>query len=669
MEPEYHLIFRIAILGPFLFQLSLGPFDEGRQAFRARNWPAAERFFNQAIKTAPHSAPPYKWLAMTYAAQEKYLLAEEPFRNACRLAPKDTQACYYLARTLFLNNKFSESLQTYQRLPSKDGPALLGMALTLEALARFEEADVFFRKAMAAGDKQASIDYQKFLRRQAAPNPRPPELRFEPVDLPATVRNGATGAMHLPETMFAGAAVFDYDNDGWPDIFLANGTAPSALLHNNRDGSFSVATGAKLAAPRNVMGVAAADFDRDGFIDLFLTGLHAQYLFRNRGDGSFVDVTAEAGLEGGDLWTVSAAWLDYDNDGLLDLFVVRYVQWDPKTEPYCGTPAFRQYCDPRLYRPLPNALYHNLGNGRFRDVSESSGIAAHKGKGMGVAIGDYGNDGLLDIFVANDTEPNFLFRNLGGGRFEECALDTGVAFNENGKAISSMGAEFRDLDNDGFEDLFITALTNETFPFFRNTGKSAFTDRTIASGIYRESLAYSGWSSAAIDLDNDGWKDLAVANGHINARLSNGASGLEQSQIYINRRTHFAAATLPGAALHRGLAYGDFDRDGRLDLVITRLNQPARLWWNRNPSGNWIAFDVPIGTLVRIETPQGSQWNRMVTTNGYAASSAVPLHFGLGTASTVTRAEIRWPSGMVRTLTNLPANRVQKLPEPAPPAR
>jgi len=666
LESEYHLIFRIAILGFLFLQSPFNSLEQGKQAFRVKNWPAAEQFFTQAVQSAPRAAAPYKWLGMTYAAQEKYLLAEEPFRRACSLDPKEPQACYYLARTLFLNNRFPEALQAYERLPSKDGPALLGMALTLDALARFPEADVFFRKAIAAGDKQASLDYQRFLRRQAAPKPRPPDLRFEPMDLPASVLNGAAGAMHLPETMFAGVAVFDYDNDGWPDIFLANGTAPCALLHNNHNGTFTNVTAkAGLAAPRNVMGVAVADFDNDGFLDLFLTGLHAQYLFRNRGDGAFEDVTAKAGLAGPDLWTVSAAWLDYDNDGLLDLFVVRYVQWDPKTEPYCGAPAFRQYCDPRLYRPLPNALYRNLGNGRFRDVSESSGIAAHKGKGMGVALGDYDHDGLLDLFVANDTEPNFLFRNLGGGRFEECALGAGVAFNENGKAISSMGAEFRDLDNDGFEDLFITALANETFPLFHNTGKSAFADHTIASGISRQSLAFSGWSAAAIDLDNDGWKDLAVANGHINARLSNGASGLEQSRIYINRRTHFAAAALPGAALHRGLAYGDFDRDGRLDLVITRLNQPAQLWWNRNPSGNWIAFDTPaIGSLVKIETPQGAQWNRMVTTNGYAASSAVPLHFGLGTAAAVTRAEIRWPSGKVQTLANLPANQIHKLSPP-----
>ncbi|MCC6392494.1 MAG: tetratricopeptide repeat protein, partial [Bryobacterales bacterium] len=236
------MIFRIAILGFLFFQSSFNSLEQGKQAFRVKNWPAAEHLFTQAIQSAPRAAAPYKWLGMTYAAQEKYLLAEEPFRRACSLDPKEPQACYYLARTLFLNNRFPEALQAYERLPSKNGPSLLGMALTLDALARFPEADVFFRKAIAAGDKQASLDYQQFLRRQAAPKPRPPELRFEPMDLPASVLNGAAGAMHLPETMFAGVAVFDYDNDGWPDIFLANGTAPCALLHNNHNGTFTNVT-------------------------------------------------------------------------------------------------------------------------------------------------------------------------------------------------------------------------------------------------------------------------------------------------------------------------------------------------------------------------------------------------------------------------------------------
>ena len=339
---------------------------------------------------------------------------------------------------------------------------------------------------------------------------------------------------------------------------------------------------------------------------------------------------------------------------------------DPTKETYCGTPEHRQYCHPRFYAPLPNSLYRNRGDGTFEDVSQTTGIAAHAGKGMCVTIGDYDGDGWLDIFVGNDTVPNFLFRNT-KGKFEETAVAAGVAYNESGVALSSMGAEWRDLDNDGREDLFVTALTNETFPLFRSTPRG-FVDVTLAAGVAKASLPWTGWSAAAIDVDNDGWKDLVTANGHVmdNAEATGGRKSRQPSQVYLNRRGKFAVAALPGDALHRGLAFGDFDRDGQLDFVITRLNEPAQIWWNRNTAGNWVAFRLRgtrsnrdgIGAMVRVETEAGSQWNRMVTSNGYGGTSAGPIHFGIGSLKQVKAVDIRWPSGTTQALQNVDGNRV-----------
>jgi hypothetical protein len=373
-------------------------------------------------------------------------------------------------------------------------------------------------------------------------------------------------------------------------------------------------------------------------------------------------------------WTVAAAWFDYDNDGLLDLFVVHYVEWDESGEKHCGTPDYRQYCNPKEYRPLANALYKNLGGGKFRDVSVESGIAAHAGKGMGVAIGDYDHDGRLDIFVANDTLPNFLFRNRGDGTFEEVALKAGVAFNEDGVAVSSMGAEFRDYDNDGYEDLFVTALSNETFSLFHNTGKGTFEDVTLSSGIAKASLPWTGWSDVMADFNNDGWKDLFAANGHVmdNAELSSGRKSKQPNLLLTNGRRSFTGRTLPGNGFHRGVAWADFDRDGRIDLVVTRLNEPAQLLWNRTEGpGKWIGLELEgsksnrdgIGAWVEVTTEEGRQWDRVAGWSGYGCSSSRQLHFGLGRASRVASVIVKWPSGSVTELHNLPAGEVIKVRE------
>jgi hypothetical protein len=398
--------------------------------------------------------------------------------------------------------------------------------------------------------------------------------------------------------------------------------------------------------------------------------VRANHLFRNRGDGTFEELPFPQDGK----WAVSAAWLDYDNDGLLDVFVVRYVEWDEAHERYCGTAEYRQYCNPKQYQPLANALYRNLGGGKFRDVSAESGIAAHPGKGMGVAVGDYDGDGRLDIFVANDTMPNSLFHNRGDGRFEEVAAQAGVAFNENGYAISSMGAEFRDYDNDGREDLFVTSLSNETFPLFHNTSHGTFEDVTLVSGIAKASLPWTGWSNVVADFNNDGWKDLFSAGGHVmdNAELSSGRQSLQPNLLFTNGRTSFSGRTLPGAALHRGLAWGDFDRDGRVDLVVTRLNQPAQLLWNRTGgAGNWIELDLrgttsnrdAIGAWVEVETADGKQWDRVAGWSGYGCSSSHRLHFGLGTAGRAAKISVRWPAGSLTELRDVPAGQLREIRE------
>jgi len=523
----------------------------------------------------------------------------------------------------------------------------------------------------------------------------PGAVNFQVSMLDMTVRTGATGSKHLIETMTAGVAVFDYDNDGWPDIFVANGaTVPSLikadssyanrLFHNNRDGTFSdVTTRAGVAGTGYSMGVAAGDFDNDGNVDLFVTGVRANILLRNRGDGTFEDVTAKAGLAEKGKWSVSAGWFDFDNDGLLDLFVVRYVIWDPAKEMYCGampdaatqTNGYRQYCNPSYYQPLANALYRNLGGGKFQDVSVQSGIAGYPGKGMGVAFGDFDNDGRLDVFVANDTVPNFLFHNEGQGKFRDVALLAGVSTDADGKALSSMGVDFRDYDNDGRDDLFVTALSNETFPLFRNLGAGQWADMTYPSGIGGVSSPWTGWSTGMFDFNNDGWKDIFVAGGHVmdNAERSSGRKSRQPNIVFTNTGSgRFTATFLEGEALHRGAAFGDFDRDGRTDVVVTRLNQQPLILHNTSQAGNWLSLRLighksnrdGIGARLHLISASGEQWNMVTTSVGYGSSSDRVVHFGLGKDSKVTALEIRWPSGIVQNLRDLPANRFQIVEEP-----
>lgn len=494
------------------------------------------------------------------------------------------------------------------------------------------------------------------------------------------LRNDATERKRLIETMTGGVALLDFDNDGLLDIFVVNGAPISTLRKNNPEwwnrlyrnlGNWKfedVTETAGLMGHGYDMGVAAGDFDGDGLVDLFVAGVAANTLYRNLGNGRFQDVTKASGLHvepGNARWATSAGWLDYDGDGHLDLFIANYVQWNPATEPACGDPLRKTptYCHPDRYQGTANQLYRNNGDGTFRDVSRETGIHEHTGKGMGLAIGDVDGDGYLDVFVPNDTVPNFLFFGDGKGKFREGAFDAGVALNDDGLALSSMGADIRDIDNDGLPDIFVSALANETWPLFRNLGKRLFAEITYPSGIGRATLPHTGWGLGIYDFNNDGWKDILVAGGDVNSNTEQFSSrksaqpnrllaGLDGKQF--TDLTEASGLESIGAALHRGAAFGDLNGNGCVDVVITRLNAAPLLIENQCGGGNWIGFRLEqlgknrqaLGATITLELTDGTLLrNAVQTTVGYASSSDSGVHFGLGAGRQVRRATIRWPDG------------------------
>ena len=512
-------------------------------------------------------------------------------------------------------------------------------------------------------------------------------IRFENVTagsgLEVVLQQHATPDKHMVETMAGGLAVFDYDGDGRPDIFFTNGAAlPSLeketpgdwnrLFHN--DGGFKFTDVTEKAGVRGIgytTGTAVGDFDNDGDVDLFVAGVKRNQLLRNAGNGTFEDVTAAAGIKNY-AWSVAAGWLDFDNDGWIDLFVVNYVDWSPENNKYCGDRArdLRVYCHPKHYRGLPNALYRNRHDGTFEDVSAKSGIAAAVGKGMSVSFADYDGDGFTDIFVTNDGIPDFLFHNRKDGTFEEVALLAGVSVPAHGRPVSSMGTDFRDVDNDGWPDIVLTALTGETFPLFKNDGGRFFRDVTYGMGLGKDSVRMSGWAAALVDLDNDGFKDLATANSHANDRIEEfeATSYRQRNGLFRNLGGKFedvAAGAGPDFAetrANRGLGIGDFDGDGRLDLALSVLGDRAQVLRNVSPVKHWLTLHLEgrasardgTGAKVRI----GTQYEHMTTAVGYASSSDFGVHFGLGDAAEAARVEIAWPSGATQVLEHVKADQV-----------
>ncbi|MBI3471895.1 MAG: CRTAC1 family protein [Candidatus Solibacter usitatus] len=520
-----------------------------------------------------------------------------------------------------------------------------------------------------------------------AAGPAPP-VRFrdaaDRAGLRFVLENSATPEKRMIETMIGGVAAFDYNQDGRTDIFFTNGAAIPSMrkespkywnrLYRNEGGMkfTDVTREAGLAGEGYSMGAAAADFDNDGLVDLFVAGVGGSRLYRNLGNGKFEDVTAKAGIHD-DQWAVAAGWLDFDNDGRLDLWIVHYAQWPPASDRFCGDSEkrIRIYCHPKYFQGLPNRLYRNLGGGKFEDVSEASGVGRHAGRGMSVAFADYDGDGFIDAFVTNDNEPNFLFRNLGNGKFEETGLAAGVALLDSGKPVASMGADFRDYDNDGWPDVSVTALFGETYPLFRNTGKGGFRDATYASRVGRASARISGWGNGLFDFNLDGWKDLFTANSHVNDlveqfeptryRLAN--------SIFLNENGSFRDGTaeagqgFQAARAHRGAAFADFNGDGKIDVVVSALGEAAELWENISETdGEWLIVKLEgvwsnrdgIGARLRW----GNQWNVMTSAVGYASSSHFGVHFGAPKGQAPDRLEIWWPGGKKQTVAGVKARRI-----------
>jgi len=531
---------------------------------------------------------------------------------------------------------------------------------------------------------------------------RPP-IRFENRQAQSGVgfvlNNGTIPDKPIIDSVLGGVAVFDYDNDGFLDIFFTNGAQiPSLekddpaffnrLYRNNRDGTFTdVTERAGVAGQGYSMGVAAGDYDNDGWTDLYVTGVNRNFLYHNNGDGTFTDVTERAGVAGVDakgskLWSVGAAWLDYDNDGHLDLFVANYLDWSWASSKVCGEKGKRLSCSPLLYGGQPNILYHNNGDGTFTDVSESSGIARHIGKGMGLAIADYDGDGFMDIFVGNDVLGNFLFKNLAGQGFTEVAIEAGVAYTEDGIPISNMGVDFRDLNNDGRPDLVISSLAGATFQVYLNTGQGFFLPSTFQAGLGYGTLKMSGWGIGAYDLDNDGNKDVFAANSHVSENADfygydrykqSNAAFLNLGNDRFRNVTPEAGPAMQVAAAHRGCAFGDLNNDGRIDVVVSAIGQPAELLYNTSANENhWILIQVEgtksnrdgIGTKVKLTGESGRvQYNHVTTSVGYVSSSDKRVHFGLGADRRIREIELRWPSGKVQVVRDVAADQILKVRE------
>ncbi len=534
--------------------------------------------------------------------------------------------------------------------------------------------------------------------------PTPSAIRFENIAAKAGVnfitRNSPTPNKNQIETMVAGVALLDYDGDGWLDIYLVNGAAiPSLqkespaywnrLYRNNHDGTFTdVTERAGLAGAGYGMGIAVGDYDNDGRPDIFLASVTGNQLFHNNGDGTFTDVTAKAGLAGAEMngkkmWSVGAGWFDYNNDGKLDLFVVNYCVWEVNKDPYCHVKGgVRGYCHPKLYASLHNSLYRNNGDGTFTDVSEETGIASHMGKGMSVSFADYDGDGFLDAFVANDTTPGFLFHNLGGKKFEEVGTQVGVAYAPDGAALSGMGSDFQDVNNDGRPDIWYTAVEHESFPLLINQGNGEFDDLTQASGL-QATKEMSGWGNGIFDFDNDGWKDLFVARANVLDNISELGNRRypEPNSVFRNlgngKFAEVGASAGPDfqvEAAHRGVAFGDLFNDGRIDAVVTVLGGPVEILRNVSETGNhWILLKLVgtksnrmgIGAQIHLTTEDGlSQWNEATTAVGYTASSDSRVHFGLGKNRLVKDLEIRWPSGIKQVLHHVSADQILTVEEP-----
>ncbi len=527
----------------------------------------------------------------------------------------------------------------------------------------------------------------------------PAAVQFTDVTAAAGLRfhhnTGRSGKKYLPETLGSGCAFLDYNNDHWPDILLINGkdwTAGSgrrsypALYRNNKDGTFTDVTAqAGLAVEMYGMGVAVGDYDNDGYQDLYITALEGDRLFHNERNGAFRDVTRSAGISNAAFGT-SAAWFDYDRDGRLDLFVANYVQWSVKTDLWCSLDGqSKSYCTPESYKGTASKLYHNLGGGRFEDVSQRAGVADPTSKSLGVAVLDFDRDGWPDLFVANDTQPNKLYRNNRNGTFTETGVAAGVAFGEDGVARGAMGADAADYDRSGRPHLLVGNFSNQMLALYHNEGNGLFVDDAPASTVGRVSLLYLAFGVFFFDYDLDGRLDIFAANGHIEDEINRVQPKVQYRQtplVFHNlggkkfeHVTPKLGAALGRPIVARGAAYADFDLDGDPDVLLSTNGGPAYLL--RNDGGNanrWLRVKTVgtksnrdgIGAVVRVKSASGTQWQMVRSGSSYCSQSELVLTFGLGADPKVEALEIDWPSGAGQRFTGLDANQFLVVEEGKP---
>ena len=550
-----------------------------------------------------------------------------------------------------------------------------------------------------------SLILASFAQQTPAKQPKTMPDKFVDITLAAGVhfqhQASHTSKKYLIETMGAGVALFDYDNDGRLDIFFVNG-APLAdptpkgtipkkteakyqnrLYHQKTDGTFEdVTEKAGLEGIGYGMGVAVGDYDNDGYEDLYVTAYGQNKLYRNNRDGTFTDVTEKAGVAGGG-WSTSAQWVDLDNDGLLDLVVLRYLQWD-FTDIWCGErkEGYRAYCHPDIFSPIAPLVYHNDGNGRFTEVAEKLGLAK-PGKGLGLAISDYDRDGHIDLFVANDSMIEFLYHNHGDGTFEDTGLMTGVAVDGDGRTYAGMGVDFADYNNDGLPDLVVTNLAKQRYALYKNEGDGNFLYATTTSSLGAITFLHSGWGARFLDYDNDGWKDLLIAQGHDLDTIQLSFADLRYREPMLlarNTGNGFVDVSRESGSVFeqpwvgRGLAIGDIDNDGRLDAVVTTNDGPAHILHNQTATENhWITLKLvghksnrdAIGAEVCATTGKGMECATVTTGGSYLSSSDKRVHFGLGSESLLRKLEIRWPSGILQSLADVRADQFLQIDEAA----
>ncbi len=513
-----------------------------------------------------------------------------------------------------------------------------------------------------------------------------------------------TTQKYLIETMGSGVALFDCDSDGRLDIFFVNGAriddpmpkgalpakdSPkywNRLYHQKADGTFEdITERSGLAGEGYGMGVAVGDYDNDGQEDLYVTGFPHNHLYHNKGNCTFEDVTESAGVAASG-WSASAAFVDIDNDGFLDLIVTRYLDWSFDNNPYCGEhqPGRRGYCSPDIFHGISPILYHNDGKGHFTDVSQKAGLAKLEGKGLGVAIADFDHDGRVDIVIANDAVREFLIHNQGDGTLREIAVEAGTAVNEDGRVYSGMGVDFADYDNDGNPDIIITNLSDQKYALYHNSGDGTFTYETGPSGLGMITRLYAGWGVKFIDYDNDGWKDLFIAQGHVMDTIQLTFPHLRYLQplllLHNDQGKKFADVSAQSGEIFqrklaaRGLAVGDINNDGALDVVITTNNGPPLVLQNKSSNRNhWLTLQLVghksnrdgIGAEVKMIPASGiAQYATVTTAGSYLSASDRRVHFGLGSATSAKSIEIRWPSGIRQRLENVPANQILTIEEP-----